>query len=413
MLKYGQSKFAFISAGRSDRAMDLSYDRQGFLDKVYRRSKAVKSQRSARTALKHFESFCMERYARSDIELINEIRLGRTDVYRVLDSFVGYMESEGLQPTSISPYMSFVRGYLGYCDIEISESRFRNKVTMPVIEVDETREEGPTFEEIQRILSILPVNLRLLCMLVMTTLRRPNELLQLRVRDIRFEHMPTVIIIPASHSKNRVGRETFTTSEVTKMLRDHIKRNQLGYDDCLFSLGGTLNRTTIIEHQFRYHIRKQLPDLNTKIEGTSRYRITLYSFKDYGFTRAENLHGTPFAKYLKGDKKNPYSTMPPEEKKKKYLVLEPELIVFDAAPARKALQEDQNLKETITNLAQKVDNQQKMIENQQNTFSAFLKAFKTAKDKFGINELPDCRILEEGSIKLDFGNGRPLVAKLD
>ncbi len=375
--------------------MQIAYDKQGFLDKVYRRSKSDKSKASAKTALKHFESFCMERFARSDFEVINEIKLVRLDVYKVLDSFVGYMEAQGLAATSITPYMSFVKGWLGYCEVEISETKFKNKVTMPVIEVDETSEDGPTFEEIERILSILPLTLKLLCMLILTTLRRPNELLRVRVRDIHFDKTPTTIYIVSGHSKNRVGRETFTTSEVTKMLKNHIKRKRLGESDYLFPYAEARSRVSIASHEFRYHMKKYLPDLDSVIEGTNRsiHRFTLYVFKHYGFTRAEKMHGTPFAKYLKGDKKSPYSKLSLQEKLKMYLQLEPQLSIFDATAARKALAEEQDLKQLIINIEKRqaeTDKQMKTVVNMVNSF----------KDHVRILNLkpPD----KDGNIYVDF-----------
>ncbi len=367
--------------------MELAeYDKQGYLDKIFRKSKSEKSKNNAKSALNIFNSFCMERFGRSDNEVINEIERGNLDVYKVLDSFVGYMDSVGIVASSMRPYMSWTRGWLVTCDVDISEYKFKQKVSLPTVEVDERKEDGLNHEQIQRILQVLPFDLRLLCMLIMTTLRRPNELLRLRVRDINFDNTPTMIEIAPKLSKNRVGRETFATREVTAMIKDHIKSNHLALDDYLFPWAEAVWRVTTAEHKLRLHLRKH-PDLNQKIDGTKRHKITLYTFKDFGFTRAEKVHGTAYAKYLKGDKKNQYSNLPLEEKRTMYLELEPELTIFNADNLRKELQR---------NYAEQ-DKRLRNIEKQMYAITALMQVLP--EEGFTIT---GCEKLADGTVRIRF-----------
>ena len=88
---------------------------------------------------------------------------------------------------------------------------------------------------------------------------------------------------------------------------------------------------------FRYHMIKS-PLLNVRKESTpNRFKISLYSFKDFGFTRAEKMFDVDYARELKGDKTTQYSNYTIEEKMEMYMQLEPELTIFNADKLRKEL----------------------------------------------------------------------------
>ncbi len=121
-------------------------------------------------------------------------------------------------------------------------------------------------------------------MMIMTTLRRPNEIIHLRVRDINFDTNPTTIMIPANLSK-KSGGTTFTTIETSDLILDHIKRNKLGIDDYIFGKI-PMSKTPVeqMDYLFRYHMCKY-SDLNLRAEGTNRHDIYIYSFKKFSYTR--------------------------------------------------------------------------------------------------------------------------------
>ena len=143
--------------------MELSYDKESFLDRAYRKGKSDSSRNNAKYALEKFGAFCLESFGRSMDEVMNQIKLASLDVYRVLDMFVGYMDSTGADAGTQHTYMTWVRNYMVYCDIEISEYKFRQKVSMPKRLV--FRDAELTHEQVSRILQILPLKVRMLCML--------------------------------------------------------------------------------------------------------------------------------------------------------------------------------------------------------------------------------------------------------
>ena len=84
---------------------------------------------------------------------------------------------------------------------------------------------------------------------------------------------------------------------------------------------------------------KRIPELNMRKESTpNRYKISLYSFKDFAFTRAAKKFDTDFARELKGDRTTQYSNYTIEEKKEMYRELEPELTIFNAEGIRRDLE---------------------------------------------------------------------------
>lgn len=262
------------------------------------------------------------------------------DVYRVLDAFAGYMHKSGIVGNSMPTYMSHVKSYLMYHDIEINPYKFKAKVSMSKKLIRNDAELDS--EQVRKILLSLPARLRLFYMLEMTTLRRPKEITNLRVRDFDFDSKPTKVSVPASIAKNGVEGTTFTTSECTQLLKNYIKQEHLKDDDYLFSSIWSTKQNVkkpmnpeAFGADFRYHLKTNLSGMNEKIEGTERYKIHPYSFKKFGYTRADRKHGKNWADGLKGDKGSPYHRIPLAERKLMYLELEAELTIFDITPFKK------------------------------------------------------------------------------
>jgi len=273
--------------------VELTYDKESFLDRVFRKSKSQRSRRNAELALAKFDKFCLDKFARPSEQIVIDVKDGRLDAYRTLDNFIGYMDKTNINPNSMSTYISWVKSYMVYSDIDISPYKFKQRVALPTKRI--VRDAELNREQINRILSILPLKLRIFCMMVMTTLRRPNEISHLRVRDINFDSYPVMITIPSALSKNRVEGTTFTTKETADLIRDHIRRNKLGIDAYIFGKA-PINNTPAEQANclFRYHLRNY-PDLNIKLEGSNRYAIHIYSFKKFGYTRVDRKFGKNFS----------------------------------------------------------------------------------------------------------------------
>ncbi|MFY3741244.1 MAG: integrase [Candidatus Nitrosomirales archaeon] len=346
--------------------MELAFNKDSFLDRVYRKSKSTKSRDGAKSAIDTFEKYCLARFSRSTEEVIANLIKGKHDIYRVLDDFVGYMQGEQLATSVVHMRMAWVKSYLVYRDVNIDRYKFRQLVSMPRIE--EHEDAVLDMKVVRRILLVLPTILRLFCMMVLTTLRRPNELLQLRVRDIDFESNPTMIRIPAEISKNRKEGITFCTSECTSILKEVIRVNRLGPDSYLFPWAGYKKPVGYVDNYFAYQIKTKLPDLAETIKGlkVKALKIHIYSFKDFGFTQTEKMHGISFASGLKGDKKSPYHKLSLEEKRAMYLELEPKLTIFTE------IQESKD-DEIIADQSRRIANVEKQVQTLTTVVQTFIK----------------------------------------
>ena len=124
---------------------------------------------------------------------------------------------------------------------------------------------------------------------------------------------------------------------------------------------------------------KRIPDLNIRKESTpNRYKISLYSFKDFAFTRASKKFDTDFARELKGDRTTQYFNYTIEEKKEMYRELEPELTIFNADTVRKELTDRYSDQEkTIEHLKLEQQKTNLTISLMQTVMKEFIKNPKT------------------------------------
>ena len=88
-------------------------------------------------------------------------------------------------------------------------------------------------ETITAVLNVMPLQIKILSMLMISTLRRPNELFQLRVRDVDFDSNPPIVRISGNVSKNRAENFTFLTKECKALLLQYLGK-RVNMDTLLF-----------------------------------------------------------------------------------------------------------------------------------------------------------------------------------
>jgi hypothetical protein len=104
-----------------------------FLDSIKRNS--IASEQAYLNALRHFDRF-LARSSRltspKNLEtIISQLQTHQLNVYGLLDQFVTYLVELNLSNTSVILYITAVRSYLSYYDIDIVSSKFKHKVKMP------------------------------------------------------------------------------------------------------------------------------------------------------------------------------------------------------------------------------------------------------------------------------------------
>jgi integrase len=242
-----------------------------------------------------------------------------------------------LSAASINSYMNATRSYLNYCDIEVSPSRFRYRVSLPpVYKVDE---EAINAEDVKRILlACSNKRLKAFLLLLASSGVRATEGLALRESDINWNNIAfedpkdtntrAIIHVRKEYSKNRLARRIFISNECARHLKQYIdwkyrdrtyerkyynlKNRVRSQDDLIFS---TVNSTEPSNIYFKMlEMYQQTLDsigLSERKETATgavyrRRKITFHSFRRFVKTAISDAAGQDYSEFILGHKKSPY-----------------------------------------------------------------------------------------------------------
>jgi integrase len=136
-----------------------------------------------------------DKYPEYAVETILEpLRRTKISVYEVLDDFISFLIDRKLSVRSIRLYLTGLKSYFAYYDIDVIPSKFKRKVKMPKVYQDD--EEPLDVSDIRKLL--LSCNNRRLkgYLLVLASAGlRAVEALAVRLKDIDFSVSPTRIHI--------------------------------------------------------------------------------------------------------------------------------------------------------------------------------------------------------------------------
>jgi integrase len=166
-----------------------------FLSSMERNS--LKSRYTYQHELIQFQRFLSQKYPSYNLQTILEpLAENKINLYELLDSFVSYLQTSNatLTPSSIKLYMTSIRSYFAYKDIEVIPSKFKRKVKMPKTYRED--EEPLDASDIRKIL-LARSNRRLKVYLLILASggMRTVEGLAIRIKDIDFSVNPTKIHI--------------------------------------------------------------------------------------------------------------------------------------------------------------------------------------------------------------------------
>jgi len=296
--------------------MDWSL-KQEFLDKMYRRSRSENSKRYYSFGIKTFEEFCKERRMDANQE----------NVYSVLDSFVAWLDGRGLKPKTIADYMSAVRKFLSYVDINIEPTILKNKVVMP--KVRKIEDVPLTLEQVKTLLTKGRPNskIRSLILTLLSSGMRIGEALHIKVGNVNLLSNPLTIKIRADYTKTGVSRTAYVSNEAKDSLKEVVEgasEDRLVFD---YS-GGSWQRGKVATRTFRAIVDRA--GLGGKIEGHRIHKIHFHSFRKFFLTRAVDILGDHAGHALCGHGfyMDTYYKKSEEERKNDYLKLMPHLTVF-------------------------------------------------------------------------------------
>jgi integrase len=307
-----------------------------FLNSIGRNSE--KSRETYATALAYFQTFLSnnETYRSFTIEsIIDKIISKEIDVYLLLDNFVSYPRK--LSPATITLYVSAVKSYLQYYDVDISIIKFKRRVKLPK---NHTRKEEPIdANDIREILkSCNNIRIKAVLYVLASGGMRITEALAIRNKDIFFDTNstnPTKIRIRAEYAKTRSERFVYISNEATKFLKEWLdfkyrdRRDKKRIppklpDDIIFSGKAFVKneqkpRALYIKVLQQFHRILKALKMDEKKDGMLRHKITIHSLRRFVYTTLCNCVDQGFAEEFLGHSGSVYHTMKDEQIRQLYV----------------------------------------------------------------------------------------------
>ncbi|MEM2690121.1 MAG: site-specific integrase [Nitrososphaerota archaeon] len=213
-------------------------------------------------------------------EALERARNGN-DLHRVLQSFIGRLESEGLKPKTIHHYLNILNSFLRFYDVPYQNAlkKVRKPKKAPV-RVDRL----PSIADLQKmILASKSPRLSMLIQLLSQTGLRLNEALNLKMEYIDFEN--NVINIPGAITKNGRPRQVPLISELKTALQNYLKKMEIehGY---IFPSEENRGRPWLVERVYdRYYAL--LKRLNLDQKDSIGYQTHLHTLRKWFKTQLE------------------------------------------------------------------------------------------------------------------------------
>jgi len=282
-----------------------------------------------------------------------------------------------LTPIVLKQYANAVNAYLKY-------HRFRIDIKTLKFPKQLYEEKYPiTVEEIQRILKAAKWIKQAYYLCLISTGARPREILGLTKNDVEWIGDKYKALIPAELTKKGLSRTVFFSKECNPFL-NQVMKNQEVY---LFPHNENLHQA--VSNQGR--VLREYCDkagLNQKHKTTGNYKINLYSFRRFFFTKALDLLKNDIAHALIGHGAylQVYQSRTEEQKKQLWDEVEPEILIFDQSKKEQKIRDLEVALKHSTQLEERINDQDKRINELSNSEKELVKAFKMIKSGFATLE---------------------------
>jgi len=288
-----------------------------FLSSIERNS--LKSRYAYQIGLIHFQGFLSQKYPDYDLETILKPLLeDKINRYEVFDMFITYLQTFNLTPSSIKVYMTSLRSYFAYYDVDVIPSKFKRKVKMPKSYRED--EEPLDTSDIRKIL--LACNNRRLkpyLLVLASGGMRAVEGLAIRIKDIDFSVNPTKIHIRKEYAKTKVARDIYISNEATHYLKQWLewkynnRKRPRRHDenDLVFTIYKTKNPNTVyVKVLTEFQKLLAIAALDARKEGGKlrRRKITLHSFRRFTKSVISDQVNQDYSEWFLGHNKSPYYT---------------------------------------------------------------------------------------------------------
>ena len=312
-----------------------------FLNGVARNS--LQSEKTYGIGLTQFQRFLKNKFLAQEANLetiIQRLISNEISIYTLLDNFVSFLLNEGLSPNSISIYVTAVKSYFAFYDIDIVSSKFKKKVRLPKYHRED--EEPLDASDIRKILlSCSNRRLKPFLLVLASGAMRGMEAASLRIKDIDFSVVPTKVHVRKEYAKTRVGRDVYISNEATQSLKEWIdwkyrarKRQQLtpltSDSDLIFSKTKfgkdreekqefqTSPQSIYQKIRMEFNSVLKTVKMDERKEGMLRRKVTLHSFRRFVKTVISDQVSKDYSEWFLGHAKSPYWTMKEPQKRQIY-----------------------------------------------------------------------------------------------
>jgi integrase len=184
---------------RRTKEIDLLPKVKIFLDSIARNSlKSKKSYSSGISLLQNFldmEKQKQPRYQDCNCEtILRPLLENKVNIYELLDTFVSYVlaTKPEITPKSLALYLTAIRSYFAFYDIDVIPSKFRRKVKVPKLYRED--EEPLDANDIRKLLlNCSNRRLKSYLLILISAGMRAVEAAAIRLKDIDFSASPTKI----------------------------------------------------------------------------------------------------------------------------------------------------------------------------------------------------------------------------
>jgi integrase len=315
--------------------------------------------------LDYFGRFLKYKYSLSFDELVDALNSNLSpsiNVYDLLSSYVTYLQKKEVIPSAstIKAWVTTVKNFLEYWDVEISPKKFKLKVRLPRI-VRQSKE-ALTKEDIVNILNTCSsIKLKTYCMFLAATGCRATEAIATRLCDYDFNVSPARVFIRGEFTKTRTDRYVFLTKELEEQLKkwldfkyrtrevthynnklrkstkeirspDRTKRQ----NDLVFSSSSTKDELSIIALYVTLQaaFEKTLDRMGGKYAALEdshqkRHKITLHSFRRWAKSVISDLGYSDYSEWFIGHAGSTYYRKSEKEKADLFRKIEPSLTFLD------------------------------------------------------------------------------------
>ncbi|MGB7881412.1 MAG: tyrosine-type recombinase/integrase, partial [Nitrososphaeraceae archaeon] len=284
-----------------------------------------------KTSLAYLFQFLNAKYNNLTLEtIIDSIKPGNIDVYRFLDEFVTYLsQPKSLSQSTINQYLTCIKSYFQYHDVDIVPYKFKKRVVLPKI----PREDEAAIDQKDiRTILLQCHNRRLKTYLLVLASSgvRATEACAIRVRDCNFDESPTKLHVRAEYTKTKRSRDVYISDEASRYLKEWIeyrfridlnkaKRLDEKIGDCLsFQVHDVKKRnitprSIYVKLLLQFHTVLDAVDFGQRKDNISRRRkITLHSFRRFVKTTiSDTLAGSDYSEWFLGHTKSSYYVSKP------------------------------------------------------------------------------------------------------